>query len=93
MSPDAMPNYDVWRCHDPREDELEPSEEQVEWMNEYIVDLQNEAVADHGWDLLDTNQLGEAVAYLKAHQGEYQESALRALRERVEREARQYDPS
>ena len=84
MSPDAMTNYDVWRCHDPREDEPEPSEEQVEWMNEYIVDLQNEAVADHGWDLLDTDQLGEAVAYLKAHQGEYQERARRALREELE---------
>lgn len=84
MSPDAMTNYDVWRCHDPREDEPEPSEEQVEWMNEYIVDLQNEAVADHGWDLLDTDQLGEAVAYLKAHQGEYQESAADALREELE---------
>lgn len=84
MSPDAMPNYDVWRCHDPREDEPEPSEEQVEWMNEYIVDLQNEAVADHGWDLLDDDQLGEAVAYLKAHHEEYQESARRALREELE---------
>lgn len=84
MSPDAMTNYDVWRCHDPREDEPEPSEEQVEWMNEYIVDLQNEAVADHGWDLLDTDQLGEAVAYLKAHQGEYQERAADALREELE---------
>ena len=84
MSPDAMPNYDVWSCHDPREDEPELSEEQVEWMDEYIVDLQNEAVADHGWDLLDTDQLGEAVAYLKAHQGEYQERAADALREELE---------
>lgn len=87
MSPDAMLNYDIWKCHDPREDELEPSEEQVEWMDEYVVDLQNEAVADHGWDLLDADQLGKAVAYLKAHQEEYQESARRALREKVEREA------
>lgn len=84
MSPDAMTNYDVWRCHDPREDEPEPSEEQVEWMNEYVVDLQNDAVADHGWDLLDTDQLGEALAYLKAHQGEYQERAADALREELE---------
>ena len=89
MSPDAMTNYDIWKCHDPREDEPEPSEEQVEWMNEYIVDLQNEAVMDNGWDLLDADQLGEAVAYLKAHQEEYQESARRALREKVEREARE----
>lgn len=89
MSPETMSNYDIWKCHDPREDEPEPSEEQVEWMNEYIVDLQNEAVMDNGWDLLDADQLGEAVAYLKAHQEEYQESARRALRERIEREARE----
>lgn len=87
MSPDAMPNYDIWKCHDPREDEPEPSEEQVEWMDEYVVDLQNEAVMDNGWDLLDETQRDEAVAYLKAHQEEYQESARRALREKVEREA------
>lgn len=89
MSPEMMSNYDVWRCHDPREDEPEPSEEQVEWMDEFVIDLQNEAVMDNGWDLLDTDQLGEAVAYLKAHQEEYQESARRALREKVEREARE----
>lgn len=93
MSPETMSNYDIWKCHDPREDEPEPSEEQVDWMNEYVVDLQNDAVADHGWDLLDDDQLGEALAYLKAHQGEYQERARMALREMVEREAREYDPS
>ena len=83
MNIDTWPGYDIWKCHDPREDEPdEPTPEEREQFDEYVVDLQNEAVADNGWDLLDADQLGKAVAFLKAHRSEYERRAAEALRRR-----------
>ena len=94
MSPENMPNYDVWRCHDPREDEDdELTGEQEERLAEIIVDKQNEAVLDNGWDLLDEIERDEALLYLRQHQALFEEQALDQLRKEIkERQEAARDP-
>lgn len=76
---DPWTNYDTWKCHDPAEDtDLSPA--QLEQVNDIAIDLQNEAVLERGWNLLDPDDLADAVDYLRAHQDEFQEKALRKYR-------------
>ena len=63
---DTWAGYDVWKCTPPEPEEL--TGEQEERLTEIVVDLQNEAVMDNGWDLLDESQRDEALLYLKRHQ-------------------------
>ena len=62
---DTWAGYDVRKCTPPEPEEL--TGEQEERLTEIVVDLlQNEAVMDNGWDLLDESQRDEALLYLSS---------------------------
>ena len=78
---DTWAGYDVWKCTPPEPEEL--TDEQEERLTEIVVDLQNEAVMDNGWDLLDESQRDEALLYLRQHQALFEEQALDQLRKEI----------
>lgn len=80
---DTWDGYDVWKCTPPESEEL--TGEQEERLTEIVVDLQNEAVIDNGWDLLDETQRDEALLYLKQHQALFEEEALDQLRKEIKK--------
>ena len=88
---DTWAGYDVWKCTPPEPEEL--TDEQGERLTEIVVDLQNEAVMDNGWDLLDESQRDEALLYLKQHQALFEEQALSQLRGEIKkRQEAAHDP-
>ena len=80
---DTWAGYDVWKCTPPEPEEL--TGEQEERLTEIVVDLQNEAVMDNGWDLLDETQRDEALLYLRQHQALFEEEALSQLRGEIKK--------
>lgn len=80
---DTWAGYDVWKCTPPEPEEL--SDDEAERLDEIIVDMQNEAVMDNGWDLLDESQRDEALLYLRQHQALFEEQALSQLRGEIKK--------
>lgn len=82
---DTWDGYDIWKCTPPEPEDDELTGEQEERLSEIIVDKQNEAVMDNGWDLLDETQRDEALLYLKQHQALFEEQALSQLRGEIKK--------
>ena len=78
---DTWQGYDAWKCTPPEPEEL--SDDEAERLDEIIVDMQNEAVLNNCWDLLDETQLDEALLYLRQHQALFEKKALSKLREEI----------